>query len=71
MTKFGRFTFREDEPSETYVGDRITLEKGFVKILRDEKDIVGLQTEEVIAVIHLDKGQSVRTLTRTKTKSTL
>jgi hypothetical protein len=60
MAKFGRFGFGKKEPSETYEGDRMQLEKGYVKILRGGSDLIDLQTEQLVAVIHLDKGQSVR-----------
>jgi hypothetical protein len=33
MAKFGRFKFGKVEPSETQAGDRMTLEKRYVKIL--------------------------------------
>lgn len=60
MAKFGRFGFGKKEPSETYEGDRITLENGYVKIIRGGPSLIDLGTEQIIAVIHLDKGQSVR-----------
>jgi hypothetical protein len=60
MAKFGRFAFGEDEPRETYEGGHMKLEKGYVKILRAEPSIFDLQTEDLVAVIHLDKGQSMR-----------
>ena len=58
--KFGRFVFGNQEPSETYEGDCMTLEKGYVKILRGIPSLIDLGTEQIIAVIHLDKGQSMR-----------
>jgi hypothetical protein len=60
MAKFGRFGFGKKEPSETYEGDRIKLEKGHVKILKGAPDILDLQAEQLLAVIRLDRGQSVR-----------
>lgn len=60
MTKFGRFAFGKNEPSETYEGDCMKLEKGYVKILKGEPNLIDLQAEQLVAVIHLDKGQSVR-----------
>jgi hypothetical protein len=60
MAKFGRFEFGKDKPSETYEGDRMRLEKGYIKIIRGELELPDFQTEQVIAVIHLDKGQSMR-----------
>ncbi len=46
--------------SETYEGDRMMLEKGYVKIIRGELELIDFQTDQLIAVIHLDKGQSMR-----------
>jgi hypothetical protein len=60
MAEFGRFEFGKVEPSETYAGDRMTLEKGYVTIIRGGSSFIELGTEHIIAVIHLDKGQSVR-----------
>jgi hypothetical protein len=60
MAKFGRFEFGEDKPSETYEGDRMVLDKGYIKILRGGLELTDFQTEQLISVIHLDKGQSVR-----------
>jgi hypothetical protein len=60
MAKFGRFEFGEDSPSETYEGDRMKLEKGYVKIIRGGQTLIDFETEHLIAVIHLDKGQSMR-----------
>ncbi len=36
------------------------LEKGYVKIIRGELELIDFQTDQLIAVIHLDKGQSMR-----------
>jgi len=60
MAKFGRFEFGKNEPTETYGGDRMKFEKGYVKILSGGDELLDLQTEKIVAVIHLDKGQSVR-----------
>ncbi len=60
MAKFGRFEFGKDKPSETYEGDCMTLEKGYVKIMRGGLELVDFETGQLIAVIHLDKGQSMR-----------
>lgn len=60
MAKFGRYEFGKDKASETYEGDRMMLEKGYVKIMRGGPDLFDLLTEQLVAVIHLDKGQSVR-----------
>jgi hypothetical protein len=60
MASFGRFELGKNKPSETYEGDRLELEKGYVKIIKCEPGLMELQTGQVVAVIHLDKGQSVR-----------
>jgi hypothetical protein len=60
MTKFGRFEFGKDKPSETYEGDSMTLEKGYVKIMRGGLALDDFETGQLIAAIHLDKGQSMR-----------
>jgi hypothetical protein len=60
MAKFGRFEFGEDKPSETYEGDGMTLEKGCVKIMRGGLELIDFQTGQLVAVIYLDKGQSMR-----------
>lgn len=63
MPHFGRFEFGNEKPSETYKGDYMVLEKGYVKILRGKPadDLqIDFHTERLIAVIHLDKGESVR-----------
>jgi hypothetical protein len=60
MAKFGRFGFGKKKPGETYEGDRMMLEKGYVKIVRGGPSLIDLGTEQIIAVIYLDKGQSVR-----------
>jgi hypothetical protein len=60
MAKFGRFEFGKDKPSETYEGDHMMLEKGYVKIIRGGLELIDFETEHLIAVIHLDKGQSMR-----------
>lgn len=59
MSQFGRFEFGKDKASETYEGDFMSLEKGYVKILKGQPGM-GPEIETVAAVIHLDKGQSVR-----------
>jgi hypothetical protein len=45
MAKFGRFEFGKDKPSETYEGDRMRLEKGYIKIIRGELELPDFQTE--------------------------
>lgn len=58
--KIRAFEFGEDEPKETYEDGHMKLEKGYVKILRAEPSIFDSQTEDLVAVIHLDRGQSMR-----------
>jgi hypothetical protein len=62
MAKFGRFEFKAKEPAETYEGDRMELDKGYVKILRGEKGYLGLHggDGETVVIVYLDKGQSIR-----------
>lgn len=60
MAIFGRFEFGKDKPSETYEGDSMTLEKGYIKITRGGQDLIDFKIGQLIAVIHLDKGQSMR-----------
>lgn len=75
MAKFGRYEFGKAEPTETYEGDRMELDKGYVRILEGERNRYGLKDEgRLLAAIHLDKGQSVREIKepeaeRTKAKS--
>jgi hypothetical protein len=58
MAKFGRFEFGKEQPSETYEGDSMELERGYVKILRAGP--VNFLNGDLVVAIHLDKGQSVR-----------
>ena len=60
MAKFGRFEFGKDEPVETYEGDSMAVQGGYVKILRGAPKKLFDLPEEPIAVIHLAQGQSVR-----------
>ncbi len=66
MAKFGRFEFGESEPCETYEGERMQVEKGYVKILRDGAGLTDLQTEQPIAVVRLDRGQCMWRLKRSR-----
>jgi len=59
MARFGRFTLGEEQPIEIYEGDSMKLEKGYVKILNGDPTF-DLHVQQLVAVIHLDKGQSVR-----------
>ena len=63
MAKFGRFEFKATEPAETYQGDRMELDKGYVKILRGQKSTfmdMDSDSGETVVIVYLDKGQSVR-----------
>jgi hypothetical protein len=64
MAKFGRFEFKAKEPAETYEGDHMELDKGYVKILRGAKGgFLGdfeLSSGDTVVIVYLDKGQSVR-----------
>ena len=59
MARFGRFTLGKEQPIEIYEGHSMKLEKGYVKILNGDPTF-DLYAEQLVAVIHLDKGQSVR-----------
>jgi hypothetical protein len=56
--KFGRFKFGKTEPSETYEGDYMALETGFVRIFEGDPDAIA--KPRLVAAIRLDKDQSVR-----------
>ena len=62
MAKFGRFKFGEEEPTEIYFGDCMELDKGYVKIRKGKPPLVDPGMAQIVAVVHLDKGQSVREL---------
>lgn len=67
MAKFGRFEFGKPEAVETYEGDRMELDKGYVKIFRGERSVLHPHDEgDLVAVVHLDKGQSVREIETAK-----
>jgi hypothetical protein len=61
MTTFGRFEFGAKKPTETFEGDSMTMDKGYIKIfVGEESKLDALQTPRLIVAIHLDKGQSMR-----------
>ena len=62
MAKFGCFEFGHDKAAGTYEGDRLELNKDYVKIVNGQPGMIELlrDSTSVVAVIHLDKGQSVR-----------
>jgi hypothetical protein len=71
MRKFGRFEFGKSEPVETYEGDYMALETGYVRIFEgDETFVSSLTKPRLIAAIHLDKGQSVREIKAGAKKAT-
>ena len=63
MTEFGRFEFGKEEPCEIYEGDCLKLEKGYVKVIRGA-DLLDEEADHVVAVIHLDRGQSMRKINK-------
>ena len=58
MAKFARFEFGKTEPVETYNGDYMALESGYVRIFSGEP--AGMNPPRLLAAIHLDRGQSVQ-----------
>jgi hypothetical protein len=58
MAKYGRFGFGKIEPTETYEGDYMALESGYVRIFQGEP--AGMNPPRLLAAIHVDRGQSVR-----------
>ena len=61
MAKFGRYEFGKTEPTETYEGDYMTLEKGVVGIFEGNPNFASpIATPRLVAAVQLDKGQSVR-----------
>lgn len=61
MAKFGRYEFGKAEPTETYEGGRMELDKGYVRIFEEEaRGFRPINEGHLVAAIHLDKGQSVR-----------
>jgi hypothetical protein len=58
MAQFGRFTIGNEQPDEIYEGDSMKLEKGYVNIFIGDHAFDLLA--KLVAVIRLDKGQSVR-----------
>ncbi|MGB8323387.1 MAG: hypothetical protein WCE52_10545 [Candidatus Acidiferrum sp.] len=63
MTKFGRFEFGKEEPSEIYEGDHLKLEKEYIKVIEGPA-LLDEEANHVVAVIHLDRGQSVRKINK-------
>jgi hypothetical protein len=60
MAKFGRFHAGEKDPVETYEGDFLEhVSDDNIRVMRDG----GEMPDAVLAIIHLQKGESVRKLT--------
>ena len=60
MAKFGRFRDGEKAPFETYEGDLLEhVSDDCIRVMRDG----GEMPDAVLAVIHLQKGESVKELT--------
>ena len=64
MAKFGRFEFGKDTPAETYEGDYMTLDKGYVSILKGVPGWELIQPPDLVTVIYLGQGQSVREINK-------
>ena len=60
MAKFGRFSAGKKDPVETYEGDFLEhVSDDCIRVMRDG----GEMPDAVHAVIHLQKGESVKELT--------
>jgi hypothetical protein len=60
MAKFGRFSPGKKDPVETYEGDFLEhVSDDCTRVMRDG----GEMPDAVLAVIHLQKGESLRALT--------
>ena len=55
MAKFGRFEFGKTEPVETYEGDYMAMERGYVRIFEGELGAVlpSMIPPRLVAAIHL------------------
>jgi hypothetical protein len=58
--KFGRFDSGNKKPIETYEGDRIQVDGGYVKVLCNHAEFMEPDGGNVVAAFHLSEGQSVR-----------
>jgi hypothetical protein len=59
MSKFGLFNYGDPEPLQTYDGDTLKSNPPYVTIVVYSTDGQSLRE---MAVIHLDKGQSVKVI---------
>ncbi|HEV3315523.1 MAG TPA: hypothetical protein VG488_01090 [Candidatus Angelobacter sp.] len=55
MAKYGVFSTQGGMPKQQYEGDYMMQDKQFVQIFKEHPDAA----DELVAAIHLDKGQSV------------
>jgi hypothetical protein len=59
MAKFGRFSAGEKDPVESYEGDFLEhVSDDCIRVMRDG----GEMPDAVLAIIHLQKGESVKTI---------
>ncbi len=71
MAKFGRYEFGKAEPTETYEGGYMKLDKGYVRIFEgEERRLYSNDEGHLVAAIYLDKGQSVREIKEPETQRT-
>ena len=59
MAKFGRFESGGAKPIETYEGDYMLSETSYVRIFKGP-DTLSPNFSQLVATIHLDRGQSVQ-----------
>jgi hypothetical protein len=68
--KFGWFEFGNNEPFDTYDGDRMMLDKEFVRIWEGPPNSDAMDSNgNLVAAIRLEKGQCVRKITDRKENS--
>jgi hypothetical protein len=60
--KFGRFDSGKKKPIETYEGDRIEVDGGYVKVLRNHVEFMEPDGGNLAAAFRLSEGQSVRVI---------
>jgi hypothetical protein len=70
MRKFGRFEFGKPEPVETYEGDYMAMERGFVWIFEGDDTFASMTKPRLIAAIRLDGAQSVQEIKAESKKAT-
>ena len=65
MAKIGRFELGKDTPTETYEGDYMTQDNGYVSIFRGSQPEGSTSLEPpyyLVAAIRLENSQSVRVI---------